>query len=638
MDQRIPQDPGDERADVFAELYEAHYRPLVALCRRLTGQRDAEELAQEAFLRAWSSWERYAPTRPFWPWVSTIGRRLCIDHGRRRQTAQLRGPYVLDGHRSPPTPEELVELGEEYRWARAALAELRPDQRRVIRLRDVEGWSYDRIASHEGVTVESVRGSLRRARSRLRLVYARMSSTSSVIVLLGLLRSARRRLSDVSHRIQSNAASAGVLSGRAADAVAALVVLAMGTVPTAMTAGLAASALAAARQGSGVVTATTAESTTTTSGSPRAMRDGASAPGGAGGGTPRSPGANGGGTGGPLGGLIVPGNGGTTPESGSFMSFTPSPDYQHDHEVYASGMSFGDCAVLCPSLFHSTDGGAHWARLDGLGFEGGTVMLPPAYPADHRIFVGGPHALKVSTDNGGTFTPLTPAGGFTAMSPAFSAGDGRILVGAIPGWIYHDDTKAVTPFDMVPQSTSQALSFAYAPAYPRDHRIVVGGADPSPQQNATVSACDGSNCTPPAVLAGSTGTPAVMTSRTYSTSGLAYAWDIDKLYRSKDGGASFSALRLPAVGAVEGVAEDAHGTLYVGLLPLDPHGTTGGLFASRDFGTTWTRLGRGTALDKGVLSVIALPSGNILVGPYADQGGGLQCSSDAGRTWATRCQ
>src|SRR5438270_1621131 len=258
MDQRIPREAGDERADVFAELYEAHYRPLVALCRRLTGPRDAEELAQEAFLRAWSSWERYAPTRPFWPWVSTIARRLCIDHGRRRQTAQLRGPFVLDGHRSAPTPEELVELGEEYRWARAALEELRPDQRRVIRLRDVEGWSYDRIASHEGVTVESVRGSLRRARSRLRLVYARMSSTSSVILLLGLLRSARRRLSEVSHRIQSNAASAGVLSGRAADAVAALVVLAMGTVPTAVTAGSGASALAAARRCSGVVRATAA--------------------------------------------------------------------------------------------------------------------------------------------------------------------------------------------------------------------------------------------------------------------------------------------------------------------------------------------------------------------------------------------
>src|SRR5438270_13916877 len=99
MDQRIPQDPGDERADVFAELYEAHYRPLVALCRRLTGPRHAEELAQEAFPRAWSSWERYAPTRPFWPWVSTIPRRLCIDHGRRRQPATPGGPFRPDGPR-----------------------------------------------------------------------------------------------------------------------------------------------------------------------------------------------------------------------------------------------------------------------------------------------------------------------------------------------------------------------------------------------------------------------------------------------------------------------------------------------------------------------------------------------------------
>jgi len=320
------------------------------------------------------------------------------------------------------------------------------------------------------------------------------------------------------------------------------------------------------------------------------------------------------------------------------MSFTASPNYERDHEVYASGLSFEGCASLCPALFHSNDGGAHWTRLGAFGFEGGDVMLPPSYPDDRRIFVGGPHALKVSSDNGGTFTPLTPAGGYTAMSPAFSAGDGRILVGAIPGWIYHDDTKAVTPFDMVPQSTSAALSFAYAPTYPRDHRIVVGGVDPSPAQNATVSACDGSACTPAAMLEGSTGTPAVMTSHRYSTSGLAYAWDVDKMYRSTDGGRSFAPLHLPAQAGIEAVAEDAQGGLYLGLLQIGAHGTTGGLFVSHDFGTTWQQLGRGTALDRGALSVIALPSGNILVGPYANRGGGLQCSSDGGRTWATRCQ
>src|SRR5205823_7896372 len=100
-----------------------------------------------------------------------------------------RGPYAIDGRSATvPTPADLAELNEEYRWARAALEQLRPDQRRVIRLRDVEGWSYDRIADHEGVTVESVRGSLRRARSQLRLVYARMSAGSPVVVLLALVR------------------------------------------------------------------------------------------------------------------------------------------------------------------------------------------------------------------------------------------------------------------------------------------------------------------------------------------------------------------------------------------------------------------------------------------------------------------
>ncbi|MBV8159586.1 MAG: sigma-70 family RNA polymerase sigma factor [Acidimicrobiia bacterium] len=639
MDERIPRDPSDDRAAVFADLYATHYRRLVAVCRRLTGSVEGEELAQEAFLRAWSSWDRYAPGRPFWPWVSTIARRLCIDRGRRLRTAEARGPYAISqAGAAVATPEELFEANEEYRWARAALEQLRPDQRRVIRLRDVEGWSYDRIADHEGVTVESVRGSLRRARSRLRLVYARMSSGSPAVVLLMFIRDLRRRIAGWSHRVQSNAAAAGVFGARAAESVAALVVLAMGTASSPVAVAALPHALAAPRRQYGAITPTSVESTSTTSRSAPPMRDGGL------GGTTGLPGAGsgawgavgGGGLQGPLG-VNVPGSAGNTPESATFMSFTASPRYQQDREVYASGLSFQNCALTCPALFHSTDGGAHWARLPALGFEGGTVMLPPAYPADRRIFVGGANALKVSSDGGRTFTPLTPAGGYTAMSPGFSSGDGQILVGAIPGWIYHDGTKAVTPFDSVPESTSAALSFAYAPAYPRDHRIVVGGADASPSANAIVSACDVSKCTGPAVLPGSTGTPAVMASRSYSTSGLAFAWSADRLYRSTDGAASFSPLRLPAPGDVQALTEDAQGTLYLGLLFNGPNGPTGGLFASRDAGTTWTHLGAGTVLDHGVVAAIALPSGNLLVGPYARLGGGMQCSSDGGQTWAPRC-
>ena len=107
--------------------------------------------------------------------------------------------------------------------------------------------------------------------------------------------------------------------------------------------------------------------------------------------------------------------------------------------------------------------------------------------------------------------------------------------------------------------------------------------------------------------------------------------------RSSDGGSTFDQLKMPAPGFVQALTEDAHGSLYLGLVHIGPNGTDGGLFVSGNAGTTWTRLGAGTILDRGVFSVIALPSGNLLAGPYATQGGGLKCSSDGGRTWAPRC-
>jgi len=168
--------PGEDRSrtDAFAGLYGSAYQPLVAFCRRLLGPGgDPEEVAQEAFLRAWVTWDRYAPSRPFWALVSTIARNLCIDHHRHQQVAgavlERRGRELS---RVPDAlPEEEVEASEEYRWARQALEELRPRHRRVIQLRDVGGLSYEQIAETEGMTVESVRGSLYRARQHLREAY-----------------------------------------------------------------------------------------------------------------------------------------------------------------------------------------------------------------------------------------------------------------------------------------------------------------------------------------------------------------------------------------------------------------------------------------------------------------------------------
>jgi len=338
-------------------------------------------------------------------------------------------------------------------------------------------------------------------------------------------------------------------------------------------------------------------------------------------------------------GLRVPGEGGATPEGSEFVSFTPSPSYERDHEVYASGVATQGCAtVQCPTLFRSTDGGVSWVRVWSPDFGGGTVMLPPAYPADHRLFEIDEHALRMSADGGHLFRPLTPLGGHAAMSPGFSGADRQILVGAMPGWIYHDSDSVVTPFNLAPEPTSAALSFAYSPLYTSDHRLIVAGAGPPLASQSLVSRCTASSCTPTTPLAGSIGTPALLTSRSYATSGLAFAWQRSRLYRSVDGGATFGQLALPAPGDVRGVAEDGAGGLYVALLATSYDGSsTGGVFVSRDSGTTWTRIGAGTALDRGATAVMLLPDGRLLSAPYTAEGGGLLCSPDDGRSWAPRC-
>jgi len=464
----------DEREERFAALYGAHFRPLVAFCSRQLGPgADVEAFAQEAFLRAWASWDTYAPTRPFWPWVSTIARRLCIDHGRRQRRAAMRGQASTEDA-PPPEPDEAILALDEYAWARAALAALLPHQQRVLHLREVDGWSYDRIASHEGVTVEAVRGSLKRSRQALRAAYLRLADWNPVVVVLIAVRRLARRMSDKAQRTHMAVVVSG-MTDRTANVLAVAVAVGLGA---------SGGGVASIRPPHPPATATAARAPSVVSNAgedPSAATRGGSGGGlhtGAGGvqaaseksGAARlrpTP---------PDKGVHFPGQGGSTPEGSGFVSFTPSPNYANDHEVYGSGVATTDClSGTCPTLFRSTDGGTTWVRVWSLDFGGGTVMLPPSYPADHRVFEIDSHALRMSSDGGELFRPLTPLGGHAAMSPGFSTVDRQILVGAMPGWIYHDQSSAVTPFNLAPEPTSVALSFAYSPMYTSDRTLIVAG-------------------------------------------------------------------------------------------------------------------------------------------------------------------
>lgn len=156
------------RGWAFETVYRLWYPDVVTLCRRLVGHTgDAEGIAQEAFLRAWLALDRYSPARPFWPWIAAIARRLCLDH-RRRLLRESRRAQVLGEPLLEPPPEFVVEASEDLRVVFRAIDRLRPHERRAFMLCELEGWSYQQIADLQGVSVESVRGSLKRGRASLR--------------------------------------------------------------------------------------------------------------------------------------------------------------------------------------------------------------------------------------------------------------------------------------------------------------------------------------------------------------------------------------------------------------------------------------------------------------------------------------
>src|SRR3972149_11642264 len=75
---------GDQEA--FAMLVEAYQTPVFNLCMRMLGERgEAEDAAQESFLRAYRGLRRYDPERPFGTWLLSIASHYCIDQLRRRR-------------------------------------------------------------------------------------------------------------------------------------------------------------------------------------------------------------------------------------------------------------------------------------------------------------------------------------------------------------------------------------------------------------------------------------------------------------------------------------------------------------------------------------------------------------------------
>lgn len=175
-----PQDPvildwvqaainGDQ--DAFAELVYTYQDAVYNLCYRLLSDHvEAEDAAQEAFLRAYLNLRRYDPGRSFKTWVLSIASNHCIDRLRRRrmQYVSLDDPLPsLTLSTNEPEPEDVTIFREQSRRIQGLLGELAPDYRAAVVLRYWYDYSYLEIADILDTTESAIKSRLFRARQMI---------------------------------------------------------------------------------------------------------------------------------------------------------------------------------------------------------------------------------------------------------------------------------------------------------------------------------------------------------------------------------------------------------------------------------------------------------------------------------------
>ena len=159
----------------FERLVEQYQKAVYNLAYRMLGNAaDAEDAAQETFLRAIEGLTGYRPERPFAPWLYQIARntarsRLASAARRRTDPLPRGGPDVVP-EEPAAGPDVQLERAEIRRLVDAALAEL-PEQRRIaFRLHDVEGYRTEEVARLMGLSPGTIRSHVHHARRALRAV------------------------------------------------------------------------------------------------------------------------------------------------------------------------------------------------------------------------------------------------------------------------------------------------------------------------------------------------------------------------------------------------------------------------------------------------------------------------------------
>jgi RNA polymerase sigma-70 factor (ECF subfamily) len=174
------QERGQKRAE-FDRLVQRYHKQAYNIAYRMTGNHtDAEDLTQEAFVRAYRFFGNYRRDWPFDNWLYKIMSNLFVDDLRRKPKARLQSldqPLDMGGRSeevyleipdAASNPERMVMSHELDEHIQRALSSLTPDFRMTVILADIEGLSYEEISTAMGCSLGTVRSRLHRGRKMLR--------------------------------------------------------------------------------------------------------------------------------------------------------------------------------------------------------------------------------------------------------------------------------------------------------------------------------------------------------------------------------------------------------------------------------------------------------------------------------------
>jgi RNA polymerase sigma-70 factor (ECF subfamily) len=172
----------DDEPGAFEELVEQYQHRLVAVMHHLIGRaEEAEDLAQEVFLRVYRSRQKYRPRAKFSTWLFTIANNLALNHLRARQRKPVVPLQVHDSGPLGPRPAEQMvrdraaqpaqrmQQQELAALVQEAIQGLNERQRMAVVLNKFEDMNYAEIAEVMNLSTKAVKSLLSRARMNLRV-------------------------------------------------------------------------------------------------------------------------------------------------------------------------------------------------------------------------------------------------------------------------------------------------------------------------------------------------------------------------------------------------------------------------------------------------------------------------------------